>query len=298
MLRAVICLSLASAAASATVLPNLPAKRNGNVRLLALRGGNAPTPKQNYLAYANKGAATAGMEAPKALLASFHSGLQVGFGGLLAITVAAGVTGLDIVERRFVFGAVFPYIMFVILGSGGQLYTGNTASVTSAYLEGLIPLPKLWRALGLALAGNLAGCVAFAAIAKVAGIISPAAGELAATWAAKKISSPAGLVFLKAILCNWLVCLAILLTGLSQDVTGKILASYFPIAAFIILGLEHSVANACMLPIGLFGGAPISWGEIVTKNLVPVAVGNALGGAILVAASYSYIFGKLGDNES
>lgn len=254
------------------------------------------SPKEAYFSYASKGAAIAAMPTIKALHTSIHAGMLVGFGGLLAITIAAGPPGLDAICRRFIFAAVFPFIMFIILTAGGQLYTGNTGSVTAAVLEGYTLPRHLWRALAIALVGNVIGCVGFAFVAQAAGIIPSFAGELAATYAIKKLTTVAlGTVFLRAIICNWLVCLAILLAGAAPDVTGKLLMSYLPIFAFIVFGLEHSVANAFMLPLGLLGGASITFTQMFLRNLLPVALGNFVGGAVLIAASYSFQYGKLGE---
>lgn len=263
--------------------------------LLKLRGGGGqPTPAENYAAYSSKGGATASMDADKAFFASFHSGLHVSSGALFALTVAGGIRGLDAMERRFVFTALFPWAMFVIMQAGGQLYTGNTSSMTAALLEGKITLQQLLRGLAISAAGNFAGAAGFAFMAKAAGVITPATGELAASFATKKLGTPANLVFLRGILCNWLVCLAILLSTGAQSLWDKIISAYFPIMTFIALGLEHSVANAAILPMGLFGGADFSWMDVITKNILPVAVANGIGGAVLVAASQSFLFGKLG----
>jgi len=262
--------------------------------LTRLRGGAMLPPADAYAAYAKKGAATGSMSTAKAFHSSVHAGALVGFGGLLAVAIAGGITGLDMVERRIVFGITFPYIMFVILSAGGQLYTGNAGSVTAAYLEGYLPLWRVGRALAVAFAGNVVGCFGFAWVAHKLGLIAPHIASLSASFAEKKLATPLGLVFGKAIVCNWLVCLAILLAGAADDVVGKILASYLPITAFIILGLEHSVANAFMLPLGLYGGAKTDFLTIWVRNLLPVAAGNAVGGALLIAASYSFAFGKLG----
>merc|ERR1712166_1695971 len=90
----------------------------------------------------------------------------------------------------------------------------------------------------------------------------------------------------RGILCNWLVCMAVYMASFAKDLPGKMVAIWFPISAFIALGLEHSVAIMC--------GAPVSWNTFFLKNLLPVTLGNIIGGPFFVAAAFSYTFGALG----
>lgn len=98
----------------------------------------------------------------------------------------------------------------------------------------------------------------------------------------------------KAILCNWMVSLAVFMAGASNDLVGKLVGCWFPISTFVAIGLEHSVANLFILPCALLLGAKVTVGDVIFKNLIPVLLGNAIAGAFVVAASYSYQFGKLG----
>jgi formate transporter len=98
----------------------------------------------------------------------------------------------------------------------------------------------------------------------------------------------------KAILCNWMVSLAVFMAGASNDLVGKLVGCWFPISTFVAIGLEHSVANLFIMPCALLLGAKVTLEEVIVKNLIPVLIGNAIAGAFVVAASYSYQFGKLG----
>ena len=118
--------------------------------------------------------------------------------------------------------------------------------------------------------------------------------ELAVATLAKKVGSAFGPTLVKAIMCNWLVCMAVWLAGAANDLAGKMVGIWFPISTFVAIGLEHSVANMFLLPLGLLGGADMSLTDVIVKNLVPVTLGNAIAGALVVAAGYSYQFGKLG----
>ena len=91
-----------------------------------------------------------------------------------------------------------------------------------------------------------------------------------------------------------MVSLAVFMAGASNDLGGKLVGCWFPISTFVGIGLEHSIANLFILPCALLLGAPLTLGDIVIKNLVPVVLGNFVAGAFVVAASYSYQFGELG----
>lgn len=98
----------------------------------------------------------------------------------------------------------------------------------------------------------------------------------------------------KAILCNWMVSLAVFMAGASNDLVGKLVGCWFPISTFVAIGLEHSIANLFIMPCALLLGAKITVADVIVKNLIPVIIGNAIAGAVVVAGSYSYQFGQLG----
>jgi formate/nitrite transporter FocA (FNT family) len=108
----------------------------------------------------------------------------------------------------------------------------------------------------------------------------------------KSIASSVALV--KAILCNWMVSLAVFMAGASNDLCGKVVGCWFPISTFVAIGLEHSIANFFIMPCALLLGAKLTLSEVIIKNLIPVVIGNAIAGAFVVAGSYSYQFGLLG----
>ena len=104
---------------------------------------------------------------------------------------------------------------------------------------------------------------------------------------------PFAQAFIKAIGCNWLVCLAVWLANASDDIIGKIVGIWFPIMAFVTIGFEHSVANMFFIPLGLFLGAEgVTWSTMIINNLVPVTLGNIVGGAVFVACIYWYTYLK------
>ena len=143
--------------------------------------------------------------------------------------------------------------------------------------------------------GVAIGCGAFALAAKYTGLLSGGPADLAVATVVKKCGGTFGQKVVKAIMCNWLVCLAVWLAGSANDLAGKMVGIWFPISTFVAIGLEHSVANMFLLPLGLLGGADLSLVDVIVKNLIPVTIGNAIAGALIVAAGYSYAFGKLGE---
>jgi len=98
----------------------------------------------------------------------------------------------------------------------------------------------------------------------------------------------------KAILCNWMVSLAVFLAGASNDLVGKLVGVWFPISTFVAIGLEHSVANMFIMPAALLLNVKLTISDVMLRNVIPVVIGNAIAGAFVVAGSYSYQFGKLG----
>merc|ERR1712066_867702 len=127
-----------------------------------------------------------------------------------------------------------------------------------------------------------------------AGLLVGGAQKLAITMTVMKTKLPFGQAVARAIMCNWMVCMAVFLSEAARDLGGKMVGIWFPISALMAMAMEHSVANMFLLPAGILSGAPITVAKMVMKNWIPVAIGNAIAGSVCVAASYSYAFGSLG----
>jgi formate/nitrite transporter FocA (FNT family) len=113
--------------------------------------------------------------------------------------------------------------------------------------------------------------------------------------ALKKTSYSFGATLTKGILCNWLVCMAVWQGNAAQDITGKLLGIWFPISAFVTMGFEHCIANMFVIPLGIMLGAPLSVSDLLTKNLIPVTIGNVIGGAVFVSTAYGLAYGSWGE---
>lgn len=182
---------------------------------------------------------------------------------------------------------------------GGELFTGNTALVTAAVVEKKATLKDLIKSWFFSYAGNFVGSVALAALVFNAGLLADGGILGAAVKAANlKVSGSFKSLFLKGILCNWLVCMAVYMASGASSLAGKMVAIFFPISAFVAIGLEHSVANMFLIPLGIMRGADITNTAFLMKNLLPVTLGNIVGGAGCVALGYSAFYGSLLDKFS
>jgi len=183
--------------------------------------------------------------------------------------------------------------------AGAELFTGNNLMVM-AWVDRRISTRLLLRNLGIVYITNFLGATCLAALVALSGhakLNSGAVEDTAIAIAAAKCSIGFGEAFFAGILCNLLVCLAIWLAMAGRSVTDRILAIVFPITAFVAAGFEHCVANMYFVPLGLFladghGPAELSWAAFLIHNLLPVTLGNIVGGAGLVGLVYWVIYGR------
>jgi len=175
-----------------------------------------------------------------------------------------------------------------------QLFTGNSASVAAAKYEDMVTWRELAKSWSVSIIGNVIGCGLFAVAAWYTGLLSGGTANLCTSTALNKCRATVGQTIVKAILCNWMVSLAVFLAGASNDLVGKLVGVWFPISTFVAIGLEHSVANLFIMPAALLLKVPLTVGDVLMRNVIPVLIGNAIAGAVVVAGSYSYQFGKLG----
>ncbi|MDQ1745127.1 MAG: formate transporter [Pseudonocardiales bacterium] len=258
------------------------------------------TPQQTALAAVTSGTSKASLKPGNALVGGFLAGAYIAFGGLLAIVVSAGLDpkqwgGLI----TLVTGLVFSLGLILVIVGGAELLTGNMALVPIAVLSGRVSVGQLLRNWFWLTIGNLAGSVFVAYfLADRTGVISSHGGitatqsfaRLGALSMSKAVTETHFEQFLRAMGCNWLVCLAVWLALAARDVAGKILAIIFPITAFVALGFDHVVANMFFLPAAMFlhtGGVTAS---NMLLNLIFAYLGNAVGAAVFVGAAYWYLY--------
>ena len=274
--------------ALSAVRPAVPAS------VLTLRGGVSNAPKVQYHAMAAGGAAKTKEPVPANLLSGALSGAYVSFAAVLSITVASALGDVSPGVSKLAFGGLFPIALLHILAGGNQLFTGNTAACAMAYYEGLIDMDALIRNWVVTYAGNLAGSIAFLEAFKMTGLLTGSTAKMAAGITAGKIKATFMQQVVKGIFANWLVCLGVFMATGESDLVGKMVGAWFPVSAFVMIGFEHSIANLFLLPLGLAAGADATVMDTITKNIIPVTIGNIIAGAVVFGGSYSYLYGALG----
>ena len=268
------------------------------------------TPIETSKAFVDVGESKAKLPLGRMFILGILAGVYIGFGAHLATTAATGEYAALGVKQLLV-GAAFTVGLMLVVIPGAELFTGNNL-MTVALCSGRIGMGGLLRNWVIVYIGNVVGSVMLAFfVAHSSGLLAGPVGGTAIKIAATKAGSASieGLnhnyaFFFRAIGCNWLVCLAVVMAMAARDIPGKILGIFFPIMAFVASGFEHCVANMYFIPAGIFakgfeaartasGLAPdqlaaLNWTSMWTQNLISVTLGNIVGGAIFVGAAYFY----------
>ncbi len=219
------------------------------------------------------------------------AGAFIAFGGMLFTLVMTG-NDLGLGPGRWLGGIAFSLGLILVVIGGAELFTGNNL-IVMAWADRKITSAQLLRNWSLVYIANMAGSLGMALMAHWSGTLSLGDGALALTATAvaqSKIALSAADAFWRGVLCNVLVCLAVWLSFAAHSVSSKILAIVFPVSAFVALGFEHSIANMYLIPIAMLtGGSGIT---IVgfAANLLPVTLGNIVGGGVFVALVYWLIY--------
>jgi len=225
------------------------------------------------------------------------AGILIAFGG--AVTNTA-VYSLDNVSfSRVVCGLLFPFGLAMVVLTGAELFTGNSLMVISV-LNGQARLSGMLRNWLFVYLGNFVGALFVAAGCAFFGQMDYSGGALAVftiKLAAAKCMMPWGDAVVKGIFCNLLVCLGVLLSMSAKDTIGKIVGAYIPVSYFVFCGFEHCIANLYYVPAGLFAlrvpsyaaaaeaagvnTSALTWGGFLIHNLLPVTIGNVIGGGLI-----------------
>jgi len=236
------------------------------------------------------------LSVPRVLVLGFLAGAYIGFGGLLAIVVGRGSPALLAANpglAKFLFAAVFPVGIVMVVIAGSELFTGNCSVILPGCLCGRTSWASMLRNWVFAYVGNLLGSLFMAIfMAYLTGIVRGGGlGEATAGIAQAKVELDFWTLLLRGIGCNWLVGLGIWLALAADDVAGKIMALWFPVMAFVAIGFEHSVANMFFIPLGMLNGAEASIGDFLL-HLIPVTLGNIVGGSVMVGGIYGWLYGS------
>ncbi|WP_444995719.1 formate/nitrite transporter family protein [Aliikangiella sp. IMCC44359] len=215
------------------------------------------------------------------------AGAFIGFGSMFyTMTITGSTLGLG--PTKLLGGIVFSLGLILIVIAGAELFTGNNMIII-AWADKKITGKQLFRNWLIVYFANFIGALATAWFVHLSGILSTGDGAVAKTLidiATNKMALTPLESFIRGMLCNALVCLAVWLCFAAHTVTGKMFAIIFPISAFVALGFEHSIANMYFIPLAIFSGTvEISMIEFLT-NLLIVTLGNIIGGSLLVAMTY------------
>ena len=257
----------------------------------------------------NAGIKKAGLTPAKQFLLGIMAGAFIAFGAQAANVVTHTIS--DVGTAKLISGLIFPAGLMLVLMAGAELFTGNSLMIL-ALLERKITLAKLLRSWLVVYLGNLAGGVLVAYLIFWSGQLNYTGGLLGGITlksAAGKIS----LTFIQAlvlgVLCNWLVCLAVWTSFGAKDAIGKAVCVFFPVWVFVASGFEHSIANMYYITAGILaksspqfvakaleagasqsGIDALNWCGMFTGNLVPVTLGNIIGGSVFVGVVYWFVY--------
>lgn len=244
-------------------------------------------PKEIAALMETAGTAKAQLPAAQMFVLAVLAGAFIGFGAAAYTMVMTG-TDAGYGPARMLGGVVFSLGLILVIVGGAELFTGNALMVMAA-VDRKITLRQLLRNWGIVFAGNLVGAAGLAIAFGFSGLLDGPMGLTAAKIAVGKAAIPPVEAFVRGALCNALVCLAVWLTFAARTTAGKILAILWPISGFVLLGLEHSVANMYFYPQGWAVGSGVPAGAALA-TLLWVTLGNIAGGAGGVALAYRFAY--------
>lgn len=242
----------------------------------------------------------------KMLILAVLAGVFIALAGVASATASVSVPQASV--GKFLGACVFPGGLTMVLLAGSELFTGNTLLVIPLFQREITwkGMLKNWL---FVYVGNLLGSILVAAAVVYCHQLSLFDNGLAVSvlsTAAAKCAMPFGQAFVKGICCNFLVCIAVWISFAAKDVISKIAGLFFPIMFFVVSGFEHSVANMYFISVGIFAKfvpeyaqaaqaagvdlSGVAWGNFWTANLIPVTLGNIVGGAVCVGCVYWAVY--------
>lgn len=263
------------------------------------------SPKEVAQNYISIGAGKTKTSISRMFLLGILAGVFIALAGVAATVAPATISSASV--AKLVGAAVFPGGLAMVLIAGSELFTGNCLIVIPV-LEKQATLSGMLKNWVVVFIGNFVGSILIAALVVYGHTFSMFGAEVggaAINVAAAKVSLTFSDAFIRGILCNFLVCIAVWMAFAAKDVVGKIVGLFFPIMFFVLCGYEHSVANMYFISAGLFASgnstylaaatadpSVLTWGAFFVKNLLPVTLGNIVGGSVLVGVGYWFIYIK------
>jgi len=292
--------SAAAAAAAVSNGPKAPATYNATVpfqhqvslpRSLQAIAAAPPVftphtkpPKEALQAVYRTGEYKAALTLEVLCLQSFMAGVYIAIAGHLYLAAGGGVLG----------AAFFATGLIAVLLTSGELFTGDALIFVASVAGGKVSFKSMCRNWTVSWLCNFCGCLVWAAaVAYLSDALHDVgADDLAVAVALKKANQPWGHIFVKGIGANIMVCLGVWQFTCAEEVAGKVLALWFPITGFVIMGLDHCIANQFLIPVGMMLGADISVSHLLFQSLLPATLGNLVGGGVL-GLIYWYVFDSM-----
>ena len=254
------------------------------------------------------GARKAAMDTPSKFALAVLAGAFIALGGVFATVALSGAGTAPWGPTRVLAGVVFSLGLILVIVGGAELFTGNNLIVMAWAGRRVTTRALAWN-WTIVFAGNFVGAAATAGMVYLGGTHYLGGGVFGATaiaMAHAKLGLGFGQAVVLGILCNALVCLAVWLTYSARSTADRILAIVPPIGAFVAAGFEHSIANMYFVPLGVLiaGFDPafvgtlglerqaqaLTWGSFLLRNLLPVTIGNVIGGMVFVGAVYWFVY--------
>lgn len=258
------------------------------------------TPKEVIDKVAGIGAAKAGLSSgrngtyARFALLTILAGVYIAFGGVLSVILGFGfpeITAANPAMQKLLSGAAFPIGLILVVVLGAELFTGNNAMLMPSWLMKRCSAWDIIVNWTLVYLGNFVGALLFVyMLVYLTGLLSPEPYHSSIIAVAQaKVSLPWLTAFLRGIGANWCVCLAIWLALSAKSSGAKMFGCWLPVMAFVVLGYEHSVANMFFIPAAMLEGAGITVSQMIVDNLIPVTLGNIIGGALFVGCVHAYL---------
>ena len=254
----------------------------------------------------NAGVQKSNSSLKKLIILGILAGAYIAFAGLSSTLASYGLLAESTTFGlgKALAGTIFAGGLIMVVLAGAELFTGNSL-ITLAVLEKQATITQMAKNLVVVYISNFIGAIIIVAIAYHIDLFSVGDGLMGAITvktAVSKVNMTFSKGLLSGILCNWLVCLAVWCATGGKTTIDKVGAIFFPIWIFVICGFEHCVANMYFIPAGIFASsnqafielsgvgaealANLNWAGMFINNMLPVTIGNILGGSIFVAAAY------------
>lgn len=248
------------------------------------------TPSEIAKTAVEVGKAKGNLKASKMILLGMLAGAFIALAGV-------GATFGNVYAGKLAGACIFPAGLAMVVVAGSELFTGNSLMICALFSK-KISVKQLLKNWGLVFLGNLIGSLIITALVVFSGAFD-AIAETVTNTAVNKVNLGFVEALCRGILCNFLVCIAVWMSFGAKTVWGKIAAVFFPVMLFVLCGFEHSIANMFYLPAGMMESARngiaaegLNIGTALVNNLLPVTLGNIIGGAGMVGATYYLIYLK------